>query len=225
MKILFKYATRGRPEWFKRTLAGYYANLSGNQEYEFRVSIDADDATMNNPEMLSYLDGQPELNYYIGNSKTKIEAINADMEGAEFDILVNVSDDMEVKAAGFDDIIVRDMLANFPECDGALHYNDGLHGKDTLITLSIMGKKMYDLFGYIYYPGYKSVWCDNEFMDSVQILRKYWYSDEVIIQHSWMIAGNDETYARNAPYFQEDHLVYDERAKIRFGLTMKEQAV
>ena len=129
MKILFKYATRGRPEWFQRTLDGYYANLSGLHDYEFRISIDRDDWSMNTPAMIMYLQSKPNLTYHIGDSKTKIEAINADMENAEFDILVVVSDDMTVMVKNFDDIIVRDMMNNFPDIDGALHYNDGLHGK------------------------------------------------------------------------------------------------
>lgn len=218
MKILFKYATRGRPEWFQRTLDGYYVNLSGLHDYEFRVSIDRDDWSMNTPAMIMYLQSKPNLTYHIGDSKTKIEAINADMENAEFDILVVVSDDMTVMVKNFDDIIVRDMMNNFPDIDGALHYNDGLHGKESLITLSIMGKKLYDQLGYIYHPDYESVWCDNEFMDVVKMLNKYWYSPQVIIQHQWMSGGTDETYQKNSQSYHRDKAVYLQRREVSFNL-------
>lgn len=215
--LLFKYATRGRPEWFKQTLCGYLDNLSGRHNAEFRISIDEDDLSMNNPDMLKWI-ADKGASVYVGPAgRTKIQAINADMEGADFDILVCVSDDMEVKEKGFDDIIVQDMQ-RFHDGPGALHYNDGKHGKDMLITLSVMNKALYDRFGYIYCPAYESVWCDNEFTDIAKMMDCYWYSPRVIIEHNWMKHGSDEVYRKNAPQFCRDKEVYLNRKKNNFGL-------
>lgn len=63
---------------------------------------------------------------------------------------------------GYDNIIAVNMNKYFPNMDGALHFNDGRVG-NSLFTLSIMGKKLYDQFGYIYHPDYKYTYCDNEF--------------------------------------------------------------
>ena len=216
MKILFKYATRSRPAWFKKTLEGYLNNLSGRHEHEFRITIDHDDAAMNNPEMLAYMAGK-RLKVYVGPAgRSKIDVINADMDGAEFDILVVVSDDMEVKEKGFDDIIAQDMQRQFPSGFGALHYNDGKHGRDNLITLSIMNKALYDHLGYIYYPNYRSTWCDNEFTDVTKMLNCYWYCPRVIIEHAWMKQGGDETYKKNSGDYHNDKVIYETRKAAGF---------
>ena len=211
MKLLFKYATRGRPEWFKDTLSRWYSLLSKKHDYQFVISIDADDDSMNNTEIKDFLSTKDNLVLFTGNSKTKIEAINADMSGLGFDILVVVSDDMIPIVAGYDDIIVQDMQRQFPTGFGALHYNDGKHGKDHLITLSIMNKALYDHFGYIYYFEYRSTWCDNEFTDVTKMLNCYWYSPQVIVEHAWMENGSDETYQKNSGDYHTDKAIYDRR--------------
>jgi hypothetical protein len=173
---------------------------------------------MNNQDMLKYLLRQSHLQFFLTDSKTKIEAINANMEGLEFDILVVVSDDMVPRMIHFDDIIVKHMNEYFPDMDGALHYNDGFCGKDQTITLSIMGKKLYDRFGYIYHPSYKSFYCDNEFTDVVRSWRKVKYFPEVIIQHEWKGFGEeaDSMYKRNSEYGKGDDITYAKRKELGF---------
>lgn len=199
-KILFKFATRARPEVFKRVLELYYRMMSNKHSYQFIISADEDDLTMNNPQMIDYMRQKPNLMFFFGNSKTKIEAINADMQDADFDILVVVSDDMEPQVLNFDDIIVEHMNQYFPDTDGALHYNDGCCGQDRTITLSILGRNLYHRIGYIYHPDYKSFYCDNEFTDVVRAFNKVQYIPRVIIKHKW--AGGpksaDMLYRRNS---------------------------
>lgn len=217
MKILYKFATRARPEIFKTVLERYYQMMSGKNPFEFIISVDADDLTMNNPEMIRYMTQKPNLKFFFGNSKTKIEAINADMEDAEFDILVVVSDDMIPRAVHFDDIIVNHMNQNFPNMDGALHYNDGCCGQDRTITFSIMGKKLYDYFGYIYHPDYASFYCDNEFTDVVRKLGKVKYFPQIIVQHEWKGGPQaDQTYTRNSQLGSKDDKIYALRRNNNF---------
>jgi len=227
MKFLFKYATRQRPEWFKETLTRWRSLLSGKHDYQFVVSIDQDDETMNNPEMLDFCSKMKGVEVCIGQSKTKIEAINADMQGRDFDILVVVSDDMTPQVRNYDDMMARDMTANFPDLDGALHYNDGQHGRDVLITLSVMGKKLYDRFGYIYHPDYISVYCDDEFTDIVRQWKKVVYIDRVIVRHEWKKYGSDSLYNRNDQFYANgvDKQTYIERKKNNFPLETQKNAV
>lgn len=212
MTILFKYASRGRSKWFKETLCRWQSMLSGKHDCRFVISLDNDDQTMNNDQVKFWLNHR-KIEYHFGDHKTKIEAINADMQGQDFDILVVVSDDMWPEVFGFDDIIATDMQEKFPDLDGALHYNDGLYGKDKAITLSIMGKKLYDILGYIYYPEYKSMWCDNEFTDVVRMMSKYAYVPRVIVKHEWKKYGVDRLYARNnnQEWWEHDKELYLKR--------------
>jgi hypothetical protein len=211
MKILFKYPSRGRPKVFKELLNRYYDYLSGDIEFEFCISIDADDMTMNNPKILSYLESKPNLTFHIGNSKSKVEAINADLEDKVFDILFLVSDDMVPVVKGFDKIIVKQMKKHFPYLDGCLHFNDGLVGP-RLCTLSIMGKKMYDMFGYIYHPDYISLFCDNEFHIISNALKRYVYIDQVIVQHQWALPNYQDDMRKNSEsFYSRDGQIFQQR--------------
>ena len=138
MKLLLKYPTRNRWKWFQKTLGLYYKKMSRDCNFQFLITADEDDITMNTPEVREFLDKQPNLIYRFGNSKTKIEACNADMDFADdWDVMVLVSDDMIPVVQDFDKIIVDNMEKHFSALDGALHFNDGLFGKDRTITLSI----------------------------------------------------------------------------------------
>jgi len=217
MKILFKYPTRSRPEWFKKTLEMYYSKMSGKYKFEFIISLNTDDPTMNTEEIKRYLDSKNNLKYYHSPHRTKIQAINADMDGVDFDILILVSDDMIPVAQDYDDVIVSSMLKYFPDMDGALHFDDDCCGKDKTITLSIMGKKLYDVFGYIYHPSYKSFYCDNEFTDEVYRMNKAVYISQVIIKHDWRgWEKKDLLYKRNSALGKDDESIYNERKQKGF---------
>ena len=186
MKLLLKFPTRNRWGWFRKTLETYYTMMSENCNFQFLITLDEDDSSMLVPEVREFLDYQPNLIYHYGKSKTKIEACNADMDLVDdWDILVLVSDDMIPIVQDFDRIIVDNMQEHFPDTDGALHFNDGLFGKDKTITLSIMGRKLYERFGYVYHPAYRSFFCDNEFTDEVYGMKKAIYIPQIIIKHEW----------------------------------------
>jgi len=224
MRILFKYPTRDRPDWFKQTLKKYYSMMSGKTQYRFLITLNEDDETMNNLEMKVFMNGFPNLTYKYGNHKTKVEAVNADMQNEDFDILVLVSDDMIPIVKDFDDVIVKAMKKYFPDLDGALHFPDGKF-RGTIITLSIMGKKLYNYFGYIYNPIYKSFGCDNEFRDIVYRIKKVAYIQRVIIKHKWGGANKenckDVLYKRNFILGEEDGPLYCSRKQITRGLKRK----
>ncbi len=219
MKILFKYPTYKRPDWFKFTLEKYISMLSNKYDYEFRITLNTDDCTMNCDAMKSYMNSKPNLKYFYGKHKTKIEAVNADMNDVEFDILVLVSDDMIPQMKGFDVLIVEAMLEHFPDMDGALHFDDGLYGGDRTITLSIMGSKLYKQLGHIYHPAYKSFYCDNEFTDIVQQINKVVFIPKIPIKHEWRgYCGNiaDEVYKRNSLLGKPDEATYKKRKAAGF---------
>lgn len=226
--ILFKFATRGRPDKFRNQLDRYCDLLSGEVKVKFVISMDSDDTTMNNEDMKWWLSPANGKHYnagkdkvsidsYYGNSKTKIQAINADMNHYNnFKIVVNLSDDMTPVEKNYDKIIYDDMIKYFPDFNGALHYNDGRAGKN-LITLSIMGKPLYDHFGYIYHHSYVSVFCDNEFHDSVYAMNKAVYIDRVIIKHDWVnYTGKDKLHIRNESFYKQDNRNYNRRKSINF---------
>ena len=214
--FLFKFPTRQRRKKFFNVLDLYYNSLSGKHSYKFIISMDKDDVDMNNDRVKRKLNTYENLEYYFGDNKSKIEAINANMKNVEnFKIIYNISDDMIPKEKNLDSIIYNDMMKYFRNLDGCLHYNDGRVGK-RLNTLVIMGKKLYDYFGYVYHPDYKSLWCDNEFHTITKQMKKTKYIDRVIVRHEWPGANGDKLYRRNENLYTRDKKIFEKRRLLGF---------
>lgn len=164
---------------------------------------------------------------YFGNSKTKIEAVNADISSVpwQWDIVMIVSDDMVPQVKGYDDVLRCHMMAKFPDTDGILWVNDGTQ-TDKINTISIMGRKMYDSFGFIYHPAYKSLFCDTEFSDLCkgELRAKCLYMPYMLIKHEHPGTGfperNDALYARNNSYWYQDMMTYITRKRYEYDWTI-----
>lgn len=223
LKLLIKFPTRGRTKKFFEVLDLYYNKAQDKETIAFAITCDVDDVTMNNPEVIQKLDSYKKkckFFYNFGHNKTKIQAINADMEKFEgWDILLLASDDMIPVADGYDQIIKNDMAAYHRNMDGVLWYFDGQ--REDINTLCILGKKYYDRFNYIYNPEYISLWCDNEFTEVSEFLGKSYKLNKTIIEHrhpAYQKAEFDSIYARNESYFQIDQKTYQKRKEKNFDI-------
>lgn len=250
MRLVVKMPTRSRPQKFISVIDRYINFASGMQDVHFVVSMDHDDSSMNNENMISYLmrlrnQLDNRVHFAFGSSSSKVSACNANLDmvmALNPDVIMLASDDMIPVVSGYDDIICKDMAKNFPDTDGVLHYNDGFSGQDKLITLSILGRKYYQRFGYLYHPEYKSVFCDDEFTQVARLLNKVAYIDRCIIQHQWVgipyiRAGRGEISAeqvvrdplheRNESQVMYDHdrQVYDRHKENNFGVAKEESNV
>lgn len=215
MKILYKFATHGRPTLFKRGV-DCILNLSASSNFVILATIDEDDKTMVGPT--GYEDNRyVEVVRYPGRV-TKIQNINRGVELVkDWDILVGMSDDMLFLVEGFDDIIRK----SFDNLDQCLHFPDG--NRKDLLTLPVLGRTYYERFGYIYHPDYISLWCDNEQMRVAQILGKYKFVDVNIVHHlhvEWGKAEWDDTYkeVREKGYYKIDEATYNRRLEKNFDL-------
>jgi hypothetical protein len=174
-----------------------YLNLaSGKHKITVVVTMDIDDSSMNNNPLRYYMNSKikpdVDVTFSYGNSEGKIAAINRMVPTTDWDIIISTADDMEPVEDGWDDIIVQDMMREFPDLNGALNYNNdprleakGAEGFKTLITLPVIGRKLYDRFGYIYHPAYKSEWCDNEQTEVFEAIGALRHIDRRPIVHKW----------------------------------------
>ena len=222
--LLIKFPTRSRPEKFTKVLQNYINNLSGTIPVRFVITMDNDDETMNTPEMRAWLDGLidrgVDLVYHYGDSKSKVEAVNADLEDEKADVLLLASDDMIPQMFGYDAIVMQSMEEAWPEYDGAIKFNDGIR-QDHLMTLCVMGWKLYERFGYIYHPDYKFLYCDTEQTNVCIALEKYAVSPMCIIRHEWLPGDHPEAddlhkMHESRESYERDFKVYEERAKNNF---------
>jgi len=226
-RFLFKFPTMGRLPLFKSTLDKWYAFMSGDYPFEFIVSLNADDKTMHTREARDYLAGKPNLRVFDGGHKNKIQACNADVEEARDDwtILVLVSDDMIPVVKGYDKIIADKMT----DTDLMLFFDDGFWGKSKLNTLSIIGRKYYQRDGYIYHPGYESVFADDHQMAVARARDKLPYFPQTIIRHEWIgkTHPQDALHQRNCNQKQHnrDKKLFEEFKRDGFPELTKTQPV
>ena len=201
MKILFKYTTRSRRSNFLRGIDSIVNNLHDNENYHILISVDKDDASM---FPLPVLDCKH--TYVVGESKSKVDAINRDINEyslfEDWDILVNMSDDVVFIEKGFDTKI-RFMFEGESERDlnQVLHFPDG--NRNDLLTVSIMGREYYNRDNYIYNPEYKSLYCDNEAMEVAKQRGCYNFVDKQIFEHLHPAYGKaifDVQYAKTESY-------------------------
>jgi len=214
-KILMKFTSRGRYETLKRCVQAYFnmANNTNNMVWIF--TIDEDDETFQKEDFNVFLQNL-KIDYiiYIGNSQGKIDAINRDVASIskDWDILLNISDDQLPIISGYDDIIRNTMPDNL---DFSLWFNDG-HQND-IITQEILGRKYYEDQGYIYFPKYKSFFCDNESTIVAQKKGKLIKSALCIIKHFHPHWGyndhiqQDQLYITNDAYWEHDKNLFNQR--------------
>lgn len=214
-KILVKYPTRNRPTLFLKTLENYIKLAQDNENITYLISIDNDDSTMTKEVIEKAKSFHKNVLFAEGNSKSKIQACNADINEYHggWDIAVLLSDDMFCRVQGWDFIIRRDMNKYFPDMDGCLWYYDG--SQRSICTQSILGKKYYDRFKYLYYPEYKSFFCDNEFTEVASSLNKIRFNKHTIFSHEHPAWGKgvqyDELYKVNDKHWAHDEELYKKR--------------
>ena len=218
MKLLIKFPTRNRKEKFLSTFKKYQEFIIEDST-KLLITIDEDDESMNNEDVINELTSYTNTEVIVGTSSSKVDAINRDINvNSEWDIILLASDDMIPQIKGFDKIINTLMLTNYPDTDGILFFNDGFKGRE-LNTLCILGKKYYQRFNYIYYPEYKSTWCDNEFMMVGDILNKQTYFPMVIIKHEhpdWGYGEHDVIHNKNYSDLSFDMNLFKDRQSKNF---------
>jgi hypothetical protein len=231
MRILLKCPTRSRPAQFLRVLNQYVSLANRPDLIGICISCDIDDTTMTDSSVqhsiknITHRVAWSEI--YYGNNTSKIEAVNADMTSINWpwEMVVIVSDDMVPQVKGYDDVLRSHMITNFANTDGILWVNDGTQG-DKLNTISIMGRKMYDSFGYLYHPAYKSLFCDTEFTDLCKgpLASKCRYIPYMLIRHEHPGTGfpqrNDALYMRNTTYWYQDMMTYISRKNYEYDWTI-----
>lgn len=230
MNILVQFPTYGRPERFLDVLSKYVSMASAENDLFFNINCDSADLTMTGRDIQGAITDilmtrdniLADINFE--GMTEKISAINNNIDDVEFDwdIVIVASDDMVPRVEGWDLEITNAMQEYYPSLDGCVHFNDG-NTNGNLITFSILGRKLYEGFGYIYHPDYKSLYCDDEFTQVVRGMGKETYIDKVIVSHEhYSIEGSanhgirDIATIKTLAYSGRDQQVFAMRQKLGF---------
>ena len=200
MKLLIKYATRGRRSLYNGGIRNIQSMTTG--PYDLIVSADTCDSAMQG------------LGINYAPRTSKIGAINRDLEGVKFDWLDNFSDDMRFTIKGWDQRMLRQIqLVWGNSTDFFAHFNDGFVG-DKLPTMSVIGRDYYQRDKYIYHPSYNSVSCDAEAMFVAMMRGRHHYFPEVYFNHMHpanLRFPSDQTYRDNDKWGKSDTETYFKR--------------
>lgn len=222
-KILYKVPSRSRPTKFFNTLDNIHA-FAKHDNFVIVASLDLDDESMGTKEVIERIAKYPKVIPRWGNNKTKIEAINANMNVVnDWDVVVVVADDQRFVMPGFDLDIIDTFRKYSPDFDLGLHYPEKW-SKFELIVMTIMGRKLYDYLGCIFQPCYLSQYCDDEYTRVIRALNKYHFRPLVIHEHDHPAyrpeLPKDELYHRNMNLNWQamDNATYIQRRDNNFGL-------
>lgn len=227
MRILLKCPTRNRPQKIISTLNAYMKLANHPEQIGVAISCDDDDTSMSRnlvqEELHRILRPTAWHRIFMSPNKNKIQACNANIDEIDWkwDIVVLVSDDMIPQVQGYDDVIRAHMT---PDTNTILWFNDGYQG-EKLNTLCVFGRKMYDHFGYMYNPEYKSLFCDTELTDLCrgELKSRCTYIPYCIIRHEHPGTGYaqnmDALYQQNQRYWSEDMYTYIRRKAYDYDVT------
>ena len=200
--ILMKFTSRNRYETLKKCVQSYYDMANNKKDMVWVFSIDEDDETFVFSDFQEFLISLGvDYKVFLGVSKSKIHAINRDVNEVKenWDILLNISDDQLPIFQGYDDLI-RDKMPD--SLDYSLWFNDGHQSE--IITQEILGRKYYENQGYVYYPEYKSFFCDNESTQVAEKHGKLIKSPLCIVKHFHPHWGFNEHIQQDALYIKND---------------------
>jgi len=221
-KILFKLPSRNRPDRFFKALDSIINNLQDTDNYHVSCTLDSDDESMNNSDVIDRIRTRKNVSIEWGLSDSKIHAVNRDIPNVEWDIIVIDSDDIYFNIYGFDQMIRHEMQSNFPDGDGYLHFRES-DSKEHLNVMTVCDKRYYDRFGYIYHPSYISLWADNEQTEVAKILGKYRYIPYEIMLHrnpaySYSDCPKDEMFNQQQSFWGVDEANFYKRKALNFDL-------
>lgn len=188
-----------------------------HDDWHIQATFDVDDKSVTNQMFKERLLSYARVTSFWGTSEGKVSAINRDLCFAgDFDILCLLSDDMW-PMKGFGPEIIKAYADGF---SGLAHFPDGVVN-DRLCTFSVMDKKYFDLFEYIYDPAFKSVFCDNVQHELAVLLGRYKYIPVQIVRHLHPVYGMatmDDLYRRNEDpiLYGIDHNTYQEQKARQF---------
>jgi len=219
MRILIKFATRGRKDKFYLALHNIVETISGNHPYLVVVSIDSDDHVMT--QEVENIRTYKNVMVFVGPPNGKVAAINRDVDYLpfEWDVLINFSDDQRFIFRKWDIHLIHQLNLAWPDTtDFFAHLNDGYVG-EKLPTMSVIGREYYERFFYIYPPCYKSFSCDAEAMYVAMMLGRHKYFGDIIFKHEHFTnikTSPDQTYIINDRFGPEDTRVYFKRLNKNF---------
>jgi hypothetical protein len=206
--------SRGRAQKAHETAIKWISNLSLKYEWEYIMSVDKTDPTLE--EYISNSKNSPYI-LIINNNKTSTEALNIAASKTQHNLIITASDDVDC-FPNWDEWLIVNLEGKE---DFVVKTEDGIQGR--LITMPIMDRKYYNRFGYVVYPGYVHLFSDTELTEVAHMLGKVidLRDGKHVFKHNHYIIGaseKDTIYTKNNESWNQGEILFNERKQINFGL-------
>lgn len=136
---------------------------STHKDHEWCLSVDAghDAAKASAVAIAEQRSGKYSVKVATNNGrKNCVDGWNAAAAVTTGKVIIAVADDF-VPPLGWDEKLLALEPKDWIDGEYVVHVNDGFIGH--IFTLAILTRKRYDRFGYLWYPGYESMFVDTEF--------------------------------------------------------------
>ncbi len=212
MKISLLHPSRNRAATAGDTVAEWLGKRSGRHEVEYILSIDRSDRQIAEYRRLAERHG---ARLIINRNRNSVQACNRAALVATGDLLIMVSDDFGCPE-GWDDALAG---AIGDRRDVAVLVDDGIGART--MTLPIIDRAYYRRSGYLLFPGYAHMYCDNDLEEVSRRLGKLIDAKHLVFPHRHYIVGAapyDPTYHHAGSSWGRDALLFHQRQVRDFGL-------
>lgn len=175
-----------------------WATRSKRNDYEVIITVDAGDTA--SKEAAEHVQrARQNVSVYVQESApfNCVKGWNLAAAKATGKVLVQLTDDFS-PPYDWDQKLLELQPVDWIEGEHAVHVNDDY--VRNLMTLAIITRKRYERFGYLFYPGYESLFCDTELTDVA-------YRDGVVIQalHLLFEHKHPDCYKRQRDHVDRKH--------------------
>lgn len=212
MKISLLHPSRNRATQAGASLAEWLGKSSGRNPIEYILSIDSSERQTAAYRQLADQQGARLL---INPNRNYVDAANQAARLATGELLVLIADDFGCPD-GWDEALVQTIGERR---DVAVLVDDGLGART--MTLPIIDRIYYQRFGYLYFPGYAHMFCDNDLEEVSRRLGKLLDARHLLFPHRHFIIGaapHDQTYVRAGKSWGSGSLMYAQRQARDFDL-------
>jgi glycosyltransferase involved in cell wall biosynthesis len=183
------HPSRMRLALAERAVVEWSENASGRHAYEYILSVDDDDDV----EGYRDLARRRGTRIVVHRNRSVVDAVNRAAAAAAGDVFVVVSDDFGCPPRW--DEALGEVIGE--RQDVAVLVHDG--GEGRIMTLPVVGRELYEDLGFVYYPEYFSVLCDDDLTEAARLRGKLIDARHLVFPHRHWSSGAspfDATYAR-----------------------------
>jgi glycosyltransferase involved in cell wall biosynthesis len=186
---------------------------SGKHAIEHWLSLDNNDPQL--PEYRRMFEGI--TNIITGDNQNVVQATNAAARNATGNIIIYFSDDFDC-LANWD----KELVKAAPDASEYLLWvNDGIQGRNTVLTIPIMSAGLYKCLGYFWHPDYQSMWVDVDLWHVCNRRQVLVNAQHLTFEHKHYSVGKadyDQTYREhdNAQRQSQGRSIIKRREKENF---------